>query len=414
VALSVKYQLSKSKGLSKILYCHGLEFIVVIHPTIHGDPILTSQAFYYLDHLECVAEFRFEDPSKKPTNNQVEYLLDNYLFIYSSQNEDSRITTKVTDMKYVFSNNEMYHYYDQGCTEALILDQSNDESIIEIKSADPSDNVGFNDWCLIENYSRDIIETYVEDMSSIVDKKAIVKVLPTSSRDGYFGGIKLIECKGELIDYHQAHRLDDKCSPRDIKPNQGYLSLSNSFKNSNKVDIPIEDIETKTLFHPLLLSYYFSGLKEINPLQGFVGFYNVLEYYFEEAPILLGKKATFEKAQLNCVLELLVSEDELYDFINQKEPLYKAELTKNIASSTSVEIDGFDFSNKNTVIYNLAEWLYSIRCAVVHSKKTRKGNVTAIFEPYSTESESLNISIPLIKWLAIKCIYKDNELTPQK
>ena len=78
MALSVKYQLSKSKGLSKILYCHGLEFTVVIHPTIHGDPILTSQAFYYLDHLECVAEFRFEDPSKKPTNNQVEYLLPSF------------------------------------------------------------------------------------------------------------------------------------------------------------------------------------------------------------------------------------------------------------------------------------------------------------------------------------------------
>ena len=46
-------------------------------------------------------------------------------------------------------------------------------------------------WCLIENYSESIIDEYVSQMAKLIDKKAIVNVLPDEDRDGYFGKIKL-------------------------------------------------------------------------------------------------------------------------------------------------------------------------------------------------------------------------------
>ena len=411
MAIKIRCQLSKTKGLSKILYFYGLDYSVVVHPTIHGEPILTSQAFYYLEHLECVAEVRFENHSDRMSDREIEYLLDNYLFVYSTTDDSSRISTKVTDMKYVVSNNHMYSYYDQGCTEALILDKANDESVIDIETIDSDDNTDFSHWCLIENYSESIIDDYVSQMAKLIDKKAIVKVLPDEDRDGYFGKIKLIECTDGLLDYYQAQKLDYSITPRDIKPNQEYFTLDSSFKHTSELVIPVETIKSTALYNPLLLSYYFSGLKESNPLQGFVGFYNVLEYYFEEAPLLLNKKANIEREQLKCVVELISNESEIYDFISKQEGGYKVQLTKCIKSSSSVSINGFDSDDKDNLITNVANWLYSIRCAVVHSKKTRKGKTTAIFEPYTPESDNLSLAIPLIKWLSIQCVFKDNQLS---
>jgi hypothetical protein len=58
----------------------------------------------------------------------------------------------------------------------------------------------------------------------------------------------------------------------------------------------------------------------------------------------------------------------------------------------------------------LARWLYDIRCAVVHSKKTRKGLTAASFEPYSEAAKNVGAAVPLMRQLAIRCIEKDTSL----
>ena len=58
-----------------------------------------------------------------------------------------------------------------------------------------------------------------------------------------------------------------------------------------------------------------------------------------------------------------------------------------------------------------ARWLYDIRCAVVRSKKTRRGATVSGFEPYTTASKSVSLGLEIVRWLAILCIEKDHDLT---
>lgn len=410
MALIIKAQLSKSRGLAKVIVFHGLEFNIVVHPTIHGEPILTSQAFYYLEQLEAVAEIRFENSDKRLSDGRIEYLIDNYLFKYSTLHDESRMSTKVTEFKYWKDDyNDMYATYDQRNTKVLVLDKYNDESVLSIEPLDAEDDTDFCDWCLVKNYSDSIIDSYVSSMRKLVNKKILIKVLPTSERDGYFGKIRMIECDEGLLDYHQAHTLDSSFDPRDIVPNQEDIILKAQYDNGNDVYLPVETVHLDKLLNPILLSYYFSGLKEVNPLLSFIGFYNVLEYYFEEAPFLLGKKAKFERDQLECVVSWLVSHKMIYSFINEKGKSFKAKVKEDIKTSSSVKISGFNVDKSKNLVKDLSAWLYLIRCSVVHSKKSRKGKVVSIFEPYSDESQNIMPSIPIVKWLSIACIHKDIE-----
>lgn len=411
MALNIKCQLSKSKGLGKIIVFHGLEFNVVIHPTIHGEPILTSQAFYYLDQLESVAEIRFENPNSKPTDSRIEYLIDNYLFKYSTLHDDSRMSTKVTEFKYWKDDyDDMYLSYDQRNTKALVLDKYNDESVLSIETLDKNDDTDFCDWCLVKNYSDEIIDSYVSLMHQLVNKKILIKVLPTTEREGYFGKKRILDCDDGLLNYHQAQSLDIRFSPRDVMPNQDSITLKCQYENGFDTYIPVETVLLEKLYNPVLLSYYFSGLKELNPLFSFVGFYNVLEYYFEEAPKVIGKKGRSEKDQIECVINWLVEEHQISEFIIEKGNDFKCQIKQNIKTSSPVDIKGFDINKSVDLVKGLAAWLYSIRCAVVHSKKSRKGKDTAIFEPYSDESNNIKVSIPIVKWLSIICINKDFDL----
>ncbi len=411
MALNIKCQLEGGRGLAKIIFFHGLGYNVVVHPTIHGEPILTSQAFYYLEQLEAIAEIRFENAKSKLPDGQIEYLIDNYFFKYSTLHPDSRISTKVTEYRYWRDDySDMYARYDQTNTNVLILDKYNDESVLSIEPLEAEDNTDFCDWCLVKNHSDEIIDGYVKSMAELVDKKILIKVLPTSERDGYFGKIRLMECDDGLIDYHQAHSLDCKCSPRDIKPNQKALTLKASAVKGRDLYIPVETVELDKLYDPILLSYYFSGLKELNPLLSYIGFYNVLEYYFEEAPKILNRKARYEKEQLECVIDFIVNSKEILKFLTDLPSEHKRFVNLPINTSSKVDISGLDIETETNIVNRLSNWLYSIRCAIVHSKKSSKGQETAIFKPYSEESENIKISIPIIKWLAINCIFKDYDL----
>lgn len=410
MALNIKIQLSNSEGLLEIIVFEGLSHSAFIHPTIHGEPLLTTQAFYYLEQLESVAEIRFEDRDIRLSDQEMEYLIDNYLFEYSKINNKSKISTKVTNGKYwAFDTSDMYAFYDQKNTEALILDALNDESVHAIKPIDPDDNVDFLDWCVIKNYSDEIFHSYLCSMSKLINKKVSVVVSPTSERDGYIGKARLVKCDYGLVDFYQAQRIDD-LTIRDIKPSDTSVEIKSSASNTSLESIPVRRVSLNKKYNPTLLSYYFSGLKEYNPLLAYVGFYNAIEYYFEEAPILLGKTAKTESVQIKCVIELLVNNNEILMFIEGMDREFKKCLPLNIETSSGIEISGFAPANNNEYINELGRWLYEIRCAVVHSKKTRKGKQTALFEPYSSQTENIKIAVPIIKWLAILCIEKDFDL----
>lgn len=407
-ATNVKLQLANSEGLLTLLLFEGLSHSVLVHPTIHGEPLITAQAFYYLEQLESVAEIRFEHGDTMLTHQQMEYLVDNYLFEYSKLNQDSKISTKLTQGKYWSPDvYKMYMQYDQRNTEALVLDALNDKSVHWIKSLDPDDDTDFNDWCIVKNYSDTIFHDYLKSMSNLLNKKVSVFVSPTEEADGYIGKLRLLKCDHGLIDYHQAQRIDG-LTTRDIKPGCESINIKSNTSDTAIESIDIQRIRLEKEYSPLLLSYYFSGLRENNHLLAFVGFYNVLEYYFEAAPILLGKIAKSEMEQINCVVELLASCDDIERFISTLNPTLSTQLKSNIKTSSSVEIQKFAPGSKSENINEIGRWLYELRCAIVHSKKTRKGKDTAIFEPYSDQAQNIAPALPILQWLSALCIEKDH------
>ena len=246
-------------------------------------------------------------------------------------------------------------------------------------------------------------------MANLINKKVMIRVAPTDDRDGYFGKARLVKCDYGLINYYQAQKVDD-INIRDIEPGATSIDICSSDSQTVIESLPIQRIILNKLYNPILLSYYFLGLREDNPLLSFVGFYNVIEYYFEEAPTLLNKSSQYEVEQIKCVIELLAKNEDIASFFESRDDNFKKKLALNIQTSSGIEIFGFNPQNNNDHISELGRWLYDIRCAIVHSKKTRKGKRTAIFEPYSSCTENIKIAVPIVKWLAILCIEKDYEL----
>jgi hypothetical protein len=403
------YQLSKGKGLERILYFSGLGYNLSVHPSLYGDPILTSQAFYYLKDLDAVASLRIEHPKPQLNENQIEYLIDNYLVEYSTTAIDSKLTSKVMD--YSFWRNDIhqiYHNYDNQNTGALIIDALNDESILSIETIDEEDkNLDLkSDWLISNHFTEPIIDEYLRKMHKLLNKKIMLQMLPTDERDGYFGKKRIFDIDKSLIDLYQAKELD-KISY--IDGTQDEFILSSSFGSEYNISLPITKINCQNLYNPLLLSYYFSGFNDKNPLNSFLGYYNVLEYYFEEAPTILGVTANNERKQLESVISLIVNHTIIKTYLENQHTEFISRISENIITSSTINISALDINSSN-LVESLSEFLYNIRCATVHSKKTRKGQPTAIIKPYSSEANNMKIVLPIIHWLAILCIKKDYDL----
>jgi len=403
-SINISFQLSNAKGLEKIICFDGLGYDLTIHPTIHGEPLLTSQAFYYLKNLDSIAQLNIDISQPQLNSTQIEYLIDNYLFEYSATNPKSKLTTKVDEYAYWEDDiHNLYHSYDQANTGALIVDKWNDPTVLDIKPID--DNVDFSDWCVPKNYIDPIVHEYILKMQALLDKKVMLFITPNQYRDGYMGKKRIFDFVEGPLDLYQAEQLD---RVRKINGEDEFI-INSSYSSDYDVCIPVEHIYCQNLYNPLLLSYYFAGLNAKNALNGFVGFYNVAEYYFEEAPILINIKTRSEKEQLKAVISLLANHLEIDTFLKSQSSCLCADLCNDIVTSSGINISGFNI-NSSDFVDELARWLYEIRCAVVHSKKTRGGQITAIFEPYSVESSNISIAIPVIQWLAVSCIKKDYSL----
>ncbi|MDM2766951.1 hypothetical protein [Citrobacter sp. Cpo147] len=410
-ATSYTCQLYESEGIAKIILFSGLDFDLIIHPYVYGEPLVTTQPVYFLEQLGSIAKLKVEPP-KKITELETEYLIDNYLFEYSLLYSTSRLCSKISTPAFWAPDfSDFYQYHDQRRTRALTLDPLNDDSIISIQDLEGND-WPFTDYCIPKEFLDDALTESATKILKLHEQKLIAMIDLTSERNGYFGKLRLLESEGTLIDFSQAVQLDS-ISEYNIKDKNTY-ELSSEIDSSKKLELPIERITTTEKYSPTLLSYYFSGLRERNPLISFTGFYNVLEYYLEEAPVILGgTPLKTERENLQKVVELLTNQNDLYTKLNSFSSTERSKLQNDIISSSQVKIKGLRIINRSSLLNDVSNWLYGIRCAVVHSKKSRKGKVEAIFEPYSKESENITPALEVIKWLAQKCIIKDNQLSKQ-
>ena len=407
MATNLRMQISNGKGLGKVILLEGLQHRATIHPMIHDNPILTAQGFYYLEDLDAVSSVRFESGEKVQTDHEYEYMIDNYLFSYALSNPASKLTSKINTYKFqVLDFNNSYAFYDNGRTAALSLDSNNDDAVISIE--DPADPiVDFSDWCLIKNYSGEYFHDYLKRMGELLNKKLNVFVMPSDLHEGVMGKERIVRCDGKIIDAYQAEKLD-LLGPRDISSADRNVTLKSSIGVTRDVEIPVEHYVCTTQYSRVMLSYYFSGAREINPLPAFVGFYNVLEHYFEDAPTILGVKAATERQQIEAVVRLVANASEVENEISLRDS--DGRVFRDVATSTAVSIEGLKIVVDDDYLCDLARYLYEIRCAIVHSKKTRKGAITSYFEPYTAEIDNIKVAIPILRWLAQKMIVKDQLL----
>jgi hypothetical protein len=404
-------QLSGSKGIGRFVLFKGLKYTVLVKPTVYGNPVLSVQGIYFLEQMKCATHVRDEDALSE---SELEYILDNYLFEFAKQHPETRMTFRVAEGIFWQDDlSSMYNSADQMLTGTLALDQLNDTSVLQIDALDPADKIDLNEWDIGANYAKAVLAEYVENISTLLQKKVLVNVMPSEERDGYFGKLRVVRPQAPYIDLFQATALEnvDPCSlgatHNDDVPTS--FRLLDSATYGCETELAVEKVTATKTYAPILLSHFFSGVKETNPLKAYLAYYNILEYYFEEAPALLSKNARTELEQLKCVMELLTTEAGVAAKLTSIDPDIRFAIASPLLPSVGPAILGVDIAQPS-LRGEFARWLYEIRCAVVHSKKTRRGSPASGFEPYTAAAKSVSVGLEIVRWLAILCIEKDHDL----
>lgn len=291
MAHSFDISLTNTRGLGKIIFFKGLDFPMVITPSLLGEPILTAQPFYFIERMDCVARIRFEKPEDIPKYNDqkeldriIEYTIDNYLFEFSKKYPELKITSKISEFVY-WMNDPNYHYfqYDWRLSELLILDTLNDESIINC-SDKYRDTIGeFNDWCLFKNDFNSLYEGYVNKLNEAMKNNVHVETTGHSSLNSGKYLLPIIKTASKPLTLHQAEMFG-VVEPHGYQNKNVLYNVNRGIKMESDFDIPQEIIESKYYYNPELLAYFFSALRDSSPISEFKNYYNVLEYFFEEAP----------------------------------------------------------------------------------------------------------------------------------
>ena len=409
----VDFQLTNAKGLMRVIYCYGLEMPMVVTPTLHGDPLLTAQHFYYLEELDSIARLNVDEIGKRTNYNEsqmareAEYLIDNYLFEFSAKHPSAKLSSKIADGKYWQNTEPMYIGYDNNNTLALALDILNDHSIKALRCSDGTPTDSWTDWCIINNIlPPDLFEQYTAAVSKIVHTMLQVHTDNHEHLGTGTTSLPIVKMNGNLLTHYQALMLD-VIRERDIDISKPWIQLTRGgdFRRSEDFGLVVEFVKAEKLCDPDLLSYYFTGVREHMPISQFRSFYNVLEFFFEEAPRVLRESAAFEREQLSCVVRWVIDESQMHEFIRDLGNEYRQVLGADLRTSGGQIISGVNLSNTN-LLDAIAGWLYSIRCACIHSKLTRRGRASARFVPYTIDEDVVAAAVPLVQKLAVGCIRK--------
>ncbi len=414
MALSFDSTLTNSKGIGKIILFKGLSHCIVLTPCIIGEPLFTAQPFYFLNEMDCVMRIRFEDPQNdmpeyettEELNDFIENLIDNYLFEYSKKYPSSKITSKITMFSYWKEDlDNPYFLCDRMNVRYLALDILNDESVISC--VDSEEGFGFDDWFLLKNYREYSFEEYINSLRTLLKKQVLVEV--ANNRALGTGKFKLpvVKTNPTMLTYHQA-QMFDVVSARDFKKDKEYYAVNRGITSEDNFRVEQEVIDATNYHDKELLAYFFSAIRDKSPLTQFRNLYNILEFFFEEAPQRIGTTARNEREMIEAVFVWAIPASELIAFLNQLNPKVLNEITSTQKTSSGIDIQGINLSSI-TILKDVSERVYEIRNACMHSKKTRRGNPTARFVPTTKEENILKNEFWLMHWLAVKVIEKDTE-----
>ncbi len=387
---------------------------MVITPTLLGEPLLTAQAYYFIERLECVARVRFESPKDMPSvesyeqlMKHIEYVIDNYLFAYTMKHPESMVTSKITEYVY-WQDNPHYHYFERDwrLTECLALDTLNDETTQQCTDEQHETKDSWEDWLLFNCYFRPIHEEYRRQIDEAMKREVYVR---TKEHDSLgIGEIRLpiIKTHSKPLSLEQT-RMFEVVEPDQKNIVNGYYQVSRGLPSPNNFSIPYEEIKTDAYHNPDLLSYLFCALRDHSPVSQFKNLYNVLEYFFEDATRTLGIVAKTEKEQLEAVIRCSVTSAELNSTIDAVGTDYQSLSNFPYMTSSGQTIPSLDLTSRD-IIKSYSNRLYAIRNACVHSKRT-KGNKTATrIVPATKDEQIVANEVPMVQWIVIYCIRNED------
>jgi len=405
VALSLLMPLTNSRGLGKVIFFSGLKFPVVITPALIGEPIVTSQPFYYLERLDSVAKVRFSSPASAPSEREIEYVIDNYLFEYSKKYVNSKITSKISEFVFWRDNpNEHYFRYDWQLTDCLVLDTLNDDTIIECKDENHTSKDYIYDWCLFRSYFQEALEEYQGRLKTAMNIEAAVTTKNHSSLGSGEFTLPIFKENGRLLTLDQVEMFE-VIEPGRPKPDTSSYLVNRGMPSESNFEIQQELISCTSYHDEQLLAYYFSAIRDSSPVSQFKNYYNVLEYFFEHAPSELGVAARYERDQIQAVLAWAVTPAELMTRIRSLSADVIARITQPRMTSSGEAVSEVNLSSAD-FIDEYASHIYQLRNACIHSKKTRRGLATPRIAPSTAEESILSDEISIVQWLAVKCIEK--------
>lgn len=414
MALSFDSTLTNAKGVSKIILFKGLSHPMVLTPTILGEPVFTAQPFYFLNEMDCVMRIRFENPqidmlnlaTTEDLNDFIENLIDNYLFECSKKYPESKVTSKITNYSYWKDDlDEAYFLCDRMNVQYLSLDVLNDEAIISCR--DSETGMGYNGWFLMKNYKEWSFEEYIDDLRKLFSKTVDVEVKDHQALGTGRYTIPLVKTNPTILTFHQAQTFE-LVSSRDFKEDKEFYPINRGIPSRDNFRVEQEVVKAEKYHDKELLAYFFSALRDKSPLTQFRNLYNVLEFFFEEAPQRIGVNVRIERDMIKAVFSWAINDAELQSFINSLPSEVISAITTEQITTSGEAIQGIDL-NSTTIGEEVSKRVYEIRNACMHSKKTRRGSPIARFVPTSKQESILRNEFLLMHWLAIKVIEKDTE-----
>lgn len=417
MAQSFDIPLTGSRGLGKIVFFSGLDLPAVVTPSLFGEPLLTVQPFYFLERMECVARVRFESAQDMPPAKSskhferiLEYIIDNYLFSYSLNHPESKLTTKIHEMIY-WRDDPNYHYweYDWRLVKALTLDYLNDTSIKSCRDKQHPGKDYWQNYCLFKSYADHHYGQYTAALRKAMASIVTVKTKNHPSLGTGTKKLPILNTRSKPLTFSQAEMFEVIRPTEDTRGKSSYV-VNRGYESPTNFELPMETLTTRDIHSPSLLAYYFSALRDHSAVSQFKNFYNVLEYFFDDAPRLLSVKPKREREQLQCVIRCMVTERHLREAISQHGELYLSKLGSALLTSSGQSIPKLDPS-KGDLIAGYSDRLYDIRNACLHSKRTRSGRVEARIEPTTDDEEIVSTEIPLLQYLAATCIKHEERFT---
>lgn len=217
-------------------------------------------------------------------------------------------------------------------------------------------------------------------------------------------------------------------------------NINNNFSNARSGEV----FAPKLIYKQALIEQYHMAASSDDPLIQFIGYYHILEYFFEEVykkelirlvreEIIRPEFSVNNDSELAKIIDKIGNKSSSYTFANEREALKLTlmefiVIDKIIDKLTYYTNEYVDYYRDNTVSFSggskvdlmsddkkifekLANRIYETRTSIIHSKSNElksENKKRFIYSPFK-DSEALSKEIPLIKALAEEVIINSAE-----